>query len=98
MADETVQEFKTLKNPEELKRAKDILIKGGIESVPTFEKIYGVGSARKVITDTYELPEAPEEQGMLGNIIDQSPCLELYLLYYPVFLVLQVLQVTHMYL
>ena len=70
MADETVQEFKTLKNPEELKRAKDILIKGGIESVPTFEKIYGVGSARKVITDTYELPEAPEEQGMLANIID----------------------------
>jgi hypothetical protein len=70
MADETVQEFKTLKNPEELQRAKDILIKGGIESVPTFEKIYGVGSAKKVITDTYELPEAPEEQGMLGNIID----------------------------
>ena len=29
MADENVQEFKILKNPEELQRAKDILIKGG---------------------------------------------------------------------
>ena len=70
MADENVQEFKILKSPEELQRAKDILIKGGAGSVPTFEKIYGAGSAEKVITDTYELPAAPEEQGILGNIFD----------------------------
>ena len=70
MADENVQEFKILKNPEELQRAKDILIKGGAGSVPTFEKIYGAGSAEKVITDTYELPAPVEETSMLGNVFN----------------------------
>ncbi|MDA9005396.1 hypothetical protein N9J49_05065 [Amylibacter sp.] len=70
MADETVQDFKILKTQEELNRAKDILIKGGAGSVPTFENIYGAGSAEKVITNTYDLPAPVEETSMLGNVFN----------------------------
>ena len=54
-------------NQGELDRAKGLITKQPEAAIPAIDRLYGQGTALQVMEGTYQLPEQPEEAGLIGR-------------------------------